>query len=225
MENIPQLLQTKEPSLSRLQCTEDVDAHWVQAVPGGGGGDETSSSIGSTGDWGRDGSPVRESEEEAWSDGGGVWMAADMIWGRGEGGLRWQGWAREIEYIITSQSRPAHSGNPRLDNPVLLSNTRSESNLSISNQPSNYYAFPSRQRCSFYQGRPRPRANVFHFFLKENKITNIRPHALLQRVPKRGRPLKGRQAVLLRPRDPALQGPVVSPIQTPLRKGPVRAKT
>ena len=80
----PQLLQTKEPSLSRLQWTEDVDAHWVQAVPGGGGG-AGSSSIGSTGDWGREGSPVRESEEEAWSDGGGVWMAADMIWGKGRG--------------------------------------------------------------------------------------------------------------------------------------------
>ena len=28
---------------------------------------------------------MRESEEEAWSDGGGVWMAGDMIWGRREG--------------------------------------------------------------------------------------------------------------------------------------------
>ena len=49
--------------------------------------DKTSSSIGSAGDCGRDGPPVRESEEEAWSDGGGVWMAGDMIWGKrgGEG--------------------------------------------------------------------------------------------------------------------------------------------
>ena len=91
VENLPQLLQTKAPSLSRLHWTEDVAAHWVQAVPGGGGGEVGSSSMGSTGDWGRDGSPVRESEEEAWSDGGGVWMAADMIWGRGEGGCAGKG--------------------------------------------------------------------------------------------------------------------------------------
>lgn len=66
-----------------------MDAHWLQAVPGGGWEDKTSSSIGSAGDWGRDGSPVRESEEEAWSEGGGVWMAeADMICGEEGGGGR-----------------------------------------------------------------------------------------------------------------------------------------
>lgn len=50
VDDIPQLLQTKDPSLSRLQWSEDVDAHWVQAVPDGGWGDKTSSSMGSTGD-------------------------------------------------------------------------------------------------------------------------------------------------------------------------------
>ena len=50
VENVPQLLQTKEPSLSRLKLGEDVDAHWAQTAPGGGWGEETSSSMGSIGD-------------------------------------------------------------------------------------------------------------------------------------------------------------------------------
>ena len=50
VENVPQLLQTNEPSLSRLQLGEDVEAHWVQPVPDGGWRDGTSSSMGSTGD-------------------------------------------------------------------------------------------------------------------------------------------------------------------------------
>jgi len=57
---------------------------------------------------------VRESEEEAWSDGGGVWMAADMIWGgRGRVAL-----AREGEGNSIYNYHPiTHLGNLRLDNP------------------------------------------------------------------------------------------------------------
>ena len=65
-------------------------------------------------------------------------------------------------------------------------------------------------------------SKYFICFFKEIKIKN---HTTLpQRVPKRCRPLKGRQADLLRSRDPPLPGQIISPLQTPVRKGPIDSK-
>ena len=58
---------------------------------------------------------------------------------------------------------------------------------------------------------------LFCFFFSKTKNHT----ALPQRVPKRCSPLKGRQADLLRSRDPLLPGQIVSPLQTPVRKGPI----
>ena len=72
----------------------------MHAVSAGGNVDKESSSIGSARDCGRDWSPGRESEGEAWSDGGGVWMGGDMIWGKrgGEGeGCAGQGEVRKLD--------------------------------------------------------------------------------------------------------------------------------
>ena len=57
---------------------------------------------------------------------------------------------------------------------------------------------------------------LFFFPQKQKNHT-----ALPQRGPKRCGPLKGRQADLLRSRDPLLPGQIVSPLQTPVRKGPI----
>jgi hypothetical protein len=61
---------------------------------------------------------------------------------------------------------------------------------------------------------------LFYFWEKTKEIHTTLP----QRVSKRCRPFKGRQANLLRSRDPPLPGQIISPLRTPLRKGPADSK-
>ena len=132
-------------------------------------------------------------------DGGG----GHDLWGGGRGGegggLRWQGKAREIEYIIASNRIPPIREIERLDNPfyyliLIIPNLISSiSNEKSSNQNSSLCSsfsttglILSKSAMTTSQGSP-----FCVFLLKKREKNHIRAAAHLQRVSERYRPVKG----------------------------------